>query len=107
MRKIVVNNCYGGFDLSDEAIKLYCELVGLDVIKISKHRYEINDKYFVFRDIKRDDPNLVKVVETLKDKANGRYSKLEILEIPDDVEWEIADYDGQEWVAEKHRTWFV
>jgi hypothetical protein len=28
-----------------------------------------------------------------------------VVEIPDGVEWEIAEYDGLEWVAEKHRTW--
>ena len=32
-------------------------------------------------------------------------ANLKMVEIPDDVEWEIADYDGKEWVAEKHRTW--
>ena len=28
-----------------------------------------------------------------------------IVEIPADVEWQIQEYDGMEWVAEKHRTW--
>jgi hypothetical protein len=28
-----------------------------------------------------------------------------VIEIPDDVEWEVEEYDGLEWVAEKHRTW--
>jgi hypothetical protein len=37
--------------------------------------------------------------------ANGMYSKLKIVEIPGDVDWEIGEYDGNEWVAEKHRTW--
>lgn len=37
----------------------------------------------------------------------SRYSKTEIkiVDVPDDVDWTIADYDGAEWVAEKHRTW--
>jgi len=30
---------------------------------------------------------------------------LKIVDIPDGVEWEIEEYDGMEWVAEKHRTW--
>ncbi len=25
--------------------------------------------------------------------------------IPDDVKWQIEEYDGLEWIAEKHRTW--
>jgi hypothetical protein len=28
-----------------------------------------------------------------------------VIEIPDDVEWIIVDYDGMEHIAEKHRTW--
>lgn len=53
----------------------------------------------------RDAPMLVACVETLGDKADGPYSELVIVEIPDDVEWTVEEYDGQEWVAEKHRTW--
>jgi len=37
--------------------------------------------------------------------TNGSYSRLKIVEVPDDVEWEVDEYDGNEWVAEKHRTW--
>lgn len=57
------------------------------------------------RDLERNDPALVEVVEELGDKANGRCAKLSIVEIPNDVEWEISEYDGYEHVAEKHRTW--
>ena len=53
----------------------------------------------------RDDPVLIQVVEELGSGANGRCANLKIVEIPDDVEWEIEEYDGNEWVAEKHRTW--
>lgn len=31
--------------------------------------------------------------------------ELKIVDVPDDVEWIMMDYDGAEWVAEKHRTW--
>lgn len=53
----------------------------------------------------RDDPKLIQVVEELGDEASGECSHLKIVEIPDDVEWEIKEYDGAEWIAEKHRTW--
>jgi len=53
----------------------------------------------------RNDPILVQVVEEMGDKAWGRYAKLAIVEIPDDVQWIIEENDGIEWVAEKHRTW--
>jgi len=55
--------------------------------------------------IARDDPYLVKVVEELGPRANGDFAELKIVDIPADVEWQIAEYDGNEWIAEKHRTW--
>jgi hypothetical protein len=48
---------------------------------------------------------LIQVVEELGDGANGYFAKLKIVEIPDDVLWQIEEYDGKEWVAEQHRTW--
>ena len=56
-------------------------------------------------DIERDDPALVQAVEQLGDKADGDHAKLAVVEIPDDVAWFIDEYDGMEYVAEKHRTW--
>ena len=56
-------------------------------------------------DIPRNDPALVAVVEELGQAASNFWAKLEIVEIPDDVEWQIEEYDGLEHVAEKHRTW--
>ena len=57
-------------------------------------------------DIARDDPDLIATIELLgADVCGGRFSSLKIVEIPDDAEWEIEEYDGLEWVAEKHRTW--
>ena len=61
--------------------------------------------YFCDRDIERNDADLVAVVEKLGDNANSQFAKLEIVEIPDGIDWEIDDYDGSETVAEKHRTW--
>lgn len=57
------------------------------------------------RDIPRDDPALVETVEALGQEAYGTCAELSIVEIPDDVEWQIEEYDGREWIAEKHRTW--
>ena len=90
MQKIVVNKCYGGFGLSSLAKEKYDKLTNSDV-----YDYQIP----------RDDPFLIIIVEELGDEANTRFSDLHITEIPDDAEWEIGEYDGQEWVAEKHRTW--
>lgn len=91
-QKIVINACHGGFGLSDAAYSKYIELCNGNV---PEYHWEI----------KRDDPNLVKVVEELGAAANTQYSELKIVEIPLGVEWTICEYDGMEWVAEAHRTW--
>ncbi len=89
--KIVINSCYGGFGLSAAALDKYAELKGA----AKKHE--------TYHD--RADPTLIEVVQIMGSKANGRCAKLKVIEIPDGIEWEIKEYDGNEWVAEKHRTW--
>lgn len=93
MHRIVINDCYGGFGLSESAIQRYRDLAG------------ITDPTFYDRDIPRDDPYLVQIVRELSTASFGAHAKLKIVEVPGDVDWEIAEYDGVEWVAEKHRTW--
>ena len=66
---------------------------------------DLNDCYYNPSDIKRDDPFLVRTVEELGDKANGQFASLEVVEIPDGIQWEIEEYDGSEHIAESHRTW--
>ena len=53
----------------------------------------------------RTDPLLVQVVEELGARANGSCADLKVVEIPDGIEWEIDEYDGNERVEEKHRSW--
>jgi len=50
-------------------------------------------------------PALVEAVEQLGGAANGQLARLAVVEIPDDVQFEIDEYDGMEHVAETHRTW--
>ena len=57
------------------------------------------------RDIARDDPILLQVIDELGEEADGRCAKLKVVEIPDGVAWAIEEYDGNEWVSEEHRTW--
>jgi len=90
MQKVVINKCHGGFGLSHKGEDLFKQLTGEDF-----------NSFHVYR----DDEALVQVVEQLGEKANDNYSDLKIVEIPDDVEWTIQEYDGMEWVAEKHRIW--
>lgn len=57
------------------------------------------------RDIARDDEALVQLVEEDAEKYAGRCATLKVVDIPDDVKWQIEEYDGYEHVAEQHRTW--
>jgi len=139
MTKLVINRCFGGFGLSNEAEELYLKKRGdkcffysqtkfsykdgcVEYLKVDGNDTDLftytstidhGDRIYKFPDsggfyggnIPRDDPLLVEVVEELGENANGNFARLEIVEIPDDVDWEIDEYDGQEHVAEKHRTW--
>lgn len=64
-----------------------------------------DDTYWYDGDLERDDPVLIRVVEEMGEEANDRFAELEIVEIPDDVEWQIDDYDGYESIHEVHRSW--
>ena len=97
MRKIVINKCYGGFSLSDEAEQLL----------FNKATNPLGQKSFSLgRHVDRSDPLLVEVVEELGSKSWGDNAQLKVAEIPEDVSWEIIDYDGVEYIAEKHRKWY-
>ena len=63
------------------------------------------EQTFWERSVSRDDPAMVQAVEELGAKANGPHAELEIVEIPDSVDYTIEEYDGLEHVAEAHRTW--
>lgn len=54
----------------------------------------------------RHDPLLIQIVEELGDAASRKpTAELKIVEIPADVDYTIEEYDGNEWIAEAHRTW--
>jgi hypothetical protein len=96
VRKVVINRYYGGFCLSRKAVELIAALKGCLPREVDEWAAD------------RDDPDLVFAVESLGGKAaHGCYNgELKVVEIPDDVEFYIEDYDGRERVAEAHRTWF-
>ena len=139
--KIVINDCYGGFNVSHEGMLRYFEIKGQPVWPEISNDYwkhwtywtvspenrtetkegeafyamslserqaynEAHSNFTVYHlDIKRDDPALVQMVEELGKKASGVHSKLKVVQIPDDVNWYIHEYDGMEHVSEEHRTW--
>lgn len=111
--KIVINSDFGGFGLSDEAMRGYLSRkFGKDGFyeegpdKNGFFHFYVNGEYFNEHDIPRDDPVLIEIVEKMGADASGRYASLKVVEIPDDVEWYVEEYDGREQIAEKHRVWY-
>jgi hypothetical protein len=103
-QKIVINRCFGGFSLSGAAQRRYFELE-------QKHPGEYDPQYDCWSewetwDVHRDDYNLIRVVEELGETSWGYGSELKVVEIPEDVDWYIQDYDGVEQVHETHRSWY-
>jgi hypothetical protein len=85
--KVVINECYGGFSLSQEAWELYKNRGGT-----AENEMDIcyrHDNY-------RNDPILVSVVEDLREAADGRFAELAIAVIPDEYDYWIEEYDGWE-----------
>jgi hypothetical protein len=121
MTKVVINTCFGGFGLSDVAFEKLLERKGIEFEISTDNKYSkeitfyyrkgmVDDEegylsvYEFIRD--RSDADLIGVIEELGlEKAAGKYAELKIVEVPDDVEWHISEYDGAEHVAENHRTW--
>ena len=92
--KIVINTRHGGFGLSEEAEMKYKGILGIT-----------DEHFYPSKDIPRDCPVLIALVEEMGEGVNSRYSSLKVVEVPDDADWYIAEYDGSEHIAEVHRTW--
>lgn len=100
-QKIVINTCYGVFSISKEAAQFMA-----DKGHEGATRQLANAETHFGFSFDRTDPLLVAAVEHLGEKASGPRARLKVVEIPDDVEFVINDYDGKEHIAETHRTWY-
>ena len=81
-------------------------IMNYSTIDLGKTIEKIPDEnYWYYRNLERTDKDLVSVIEELGNEASGRYGSVTIVEVPDDVDWEIDDYDGIETIHEKHRVW--
>ena len=91
--KIVINGRFGGFGLSQAG---HYEL---------GRRLRLAEDSFCDWDIKRTNSDLVEMIEENASLYSGDHARLHVVEVPDDVQWHIHDYDGSEHVAENHRIW--
>ena len=88
--KVVINGRFGGFGLSpageDEILRRGGETVNV-------------------WNIPRTDPILVEMITENSELYSDDHADLHVVEVPDDVQWHIDNYDGREHVAENHRIW--
>jgi len=107
MQKIVINQCHGGFSISKAAAEFMAARGNAQAAaELAKGRSFYGYGFVLDKDgYDRKDPDLIAAVEALGKDASGNLASLKIVEVPDDVEWVIQEYDGAEWVAEKHRIW--
>lgn len=75
--KFVLNKCYGGFDLSEEAQEI-----------LGQADFEI----------RRDDPDLLALIEKKGIQfVQGKYAKLKVVEVPESAtDFTLDEYDGWE-----------
>ena len=133
--KLVINSCFGGFSLSDAAVKRFYELKGRTASffiqegmsgpykpktdqTFMNYAFDVpnpndfkkkdlwNNHYLTSRPENRSDPHLVQTVEELgSNAASGSAAKLKVIEIPDGIDWELNEYDGIESVHQTHQSW--
>lgn len=82
--RVCINSCHGGFNLSEEALRLLKSRKGKDV--------------YVYN-LPRDDPDLMEVIDRLGvEKAGGKNSVLEVTT----CRWSLCcleEYDGDEFIV--------
>ena len=89
--KVVINTCYGGFSLSDEAIRAWESRTG---------------RQFDAWDVPRHDPDLVAVVLLFGDEAADSCSELEVVTIEGN-QYLITEYDGAETIRTPTTTAWI
>ena len=128
MIDVIINNCFGGFGLSEKAFKWLIKHKGWTVTTYNE-KGDFTDPEADIVDTSDDDslsgianhflakwdyhgvdlrtnPDLIECIRKIgRKEASGHCAELKIVKIPDDVEWGIVEYDGNECVAEVHRTW--
>ena len=96
-KKILYNATYGGFCFSSEFVEEFAR----------RHPASKDKAEYGFLHKHRTDPHLIALVEEFGWKTSSAPNSLIAIDIvPDDMEWEISEYDGLEtikWTLPKNR----
>ena len=103
--KIVINSSLGGFHITRDMAKRISEEIGGPVV--DSWKMECNE-YFGIKNGHswefRAHPVLVSAVEECVE-AGEHVGDLKVIEIPDDAQWAIGEYDGREYVYDIRHYW--
>jgi len=101
--KIAINRCWGGFSVSEAVFDfLGIEWDGYGYLQNENFGEVGMDDYNAWR----SHPKLIEAIEHIGAKAaSGKLAEIEVITIPDGVQWHIDDYDGMESIHEDHRSW--
>jgi hypothetical protein len=109
---ILINNVYGGYNLSEEAIQLYNQKSRDIKIRSNDPDKQDNEpkenKYDLF--IERHDPLLIEVFNELgSEKCSGQHCRLKMVRIPKKYEdyYRINEYDGKEGISIKQHEYLL
>lgn len=143
MKKVILNKCFGGFDVSVKGYQLYAKKKGrelfvykakdfnsftrnmvYDFVENLKDEHSISYTYttknygkgknielpdnaelLYLNSEYRTDKDLIEVVEELGAEASGRFGNLKVVEIPDDLDYVIDEYDGIETLHARVQEW--
>lgn len=102
MPQVIINKSYGALHFNDEVIALYKKRNPHNIVDLTDHDL-LRQNVFVIGIVKE-----IGVMNSAGEYINVHETPgrpIKIVDIPDDVEWELCEYDGIEHIAEKHRTW--
>ena len=108
--KLLINVCYGGYGLSNEALELWAKKKNITLTKktteYGDYDYYVDDDTIISGyDIDRNDPTIIEVFEELgSERTSGNHAQLSLIELPDDCNYDITEYDGWESIA---NTWIT
>ena len=102
--KVIINACYGGFSLDDEAKREYLRRTGQtwteedSGYRIVGPNFYVEGKLWTERTLPRTDPALIALVEEWGDRANGMCANLKVETVPEGSLYRIDEYDGFEGI---------